>query len=66
LKNKNKNEGENNYVRYVEINFVNESNTRLIAECISELPFLNLYYGLNKSDLKNVWKSIILCYEKFR
>jgi len=76
LKNKNKNEGENNYVRYVEINFVNESNTRLIAECLIDtgiqstqrhfkITSFKFILRFKQKLPKNVWKKIMLCYEKF-
>jgi len=59
LKNKNKNEGENNYVRYVEINFVNESNTRLIAECLIDTGSPISFIKISKVP-KDISKSPVL------
>jgi len=59
LKNKNKNEGENNYVRYVKINFVNESNTRLIAECLIDTESPISFTKISKVP-KDISKSPVL------
>jgi len=73
LKNKNKKEGENNYVRYVEINFVNESN-QIIAECLidtgSPISFIKISKVgyISKSPVLSLYyglnKSYLKTYEK--
>jgi len=59
LKNKNKKENENNDVRYIEFNFINDSNTRLIAECLIDTGSLISFIKISKVP-ENILKLPVL------